>query len=281
MSNDQADELLREMNLGVKPGEPLQFALAFRPMPNGSLQLLKGYRALHMQESNYAYRALREQRSGFELWYHLLTLGDDLVRREHDFTSEIAQLPAAHLRLRLASVSISTAKLILDACASGYYTQALGLMRPMIEAWKTMAYVAIHPANAQDWFPGDDGVLPKKPDRKAMNTALDLDERFRDTLVGANRLIRYLDGHAHLSPEALVQTNADREGIGIFGATYREDHCRMVISWATFCVMLILHELSRDDSSLPSKWSADLKLIESLRTVWHQQQGLGSPPEKR
>jgi hypothetical protein len=103
MDSNQADELLREMNRDVGLGQPLQFAIAFRPMLNGPSSLMSGFRAFHEQESQYTFHSLRAQRSGFEVWYRLLTLGNELVRREHSFEVETELLPSAHLRLKLTT----------------------------------------------------------------------------------------------------------------------------------------------------------------------------------
>jgi hypothetical protein len=153
-------------------------------------------------------------------------------------------------------------------------------MRPLAEAWKTMAYLSISPAQARAWFSGDEGTAPKPPDRKKINETLSKNDNLGETLKGVNTLIRNLDGHAHLSPEALIQTNAGSAGFGIFGATYQEDYCRMVISWATFCIILILHEFSRDDPSISATWVADLASVESLRDAWHQEEDFPLSPEE-
>jgi len=272
--DDEAVKQLRHVT-GLDQADPQgRIDVAFRPVLAGPDSLTAGYRTLHNQESRYATVALTRQREGFELWYRLLTIGDAALRAEHEFEVPDGHLPAAHLRLSLASVALATSKLALDACVVGYYTQALALLRPMIETWKSMAYATLQPLQARRWYPGDDGSAPKTPNREKMNAALAASSDYTNNLAAMGRVLNELNDHAHLSPAALPQTQSGTEGFGILGAGYDHRWCAGIVSHATLCTHLILDELRREPHYQPERWREEVNRIGKLRTSWMQREGL-------
>ena len=62
------------------------------------------------------------------------------MRREYEWpkTEPDDEYWSWKARLNLAIVAESTAKLVLDASLAGYYSQAYGMLRHMVETWEQM-----------------------------------------------------------------------------------------------------------------------------------------------
>ncbi len=205
---------------GRGPG-PRNYAV--KPLLSGPPDLIAGYRALHDQEAKYAQIVLREIPGAVAVWYRLLTLYDQAMRWEHEFSGDDHHLPAWHLLLYLANVAGGTSKVVLDAALAAYYTQGFALVRHMLETWRQMAYVVIRPSEAKRWFRSPDGSNPREPDEGTIIRALQRRSADKVLLAQANRMITALRKAAHPSGLAFGQTQTGREGFAQFGANYQQE----------------------------------------------------------
>ena len=90
------------------------------------MEVIGGYRTLHLQEAKDTGIALANMPAEIAVWHRYLTLFDRTMRKEHISPSENQDdaRTAWGLRLSLASAAAASAKLTLDAALAGYYFQA-------------------------------------------------------------------------------------------------------------------------------------------------------------
>jgi hypothetical protein len=119
-----------------------------------SAEVFAGYRMLHMQEAHYTKSALEAMPDAVVNWYRYLTLYDRTLRREHEWPEDEPSDAywSWSVRLNLASGTLASAKLALDAALAGYYSQAYGLLRHMAETWEQMVYLRLNEPAAKQWF---------------------------------------------------------------------------------------------------------------------------------
>ncbi len=250
---------------GGPSSEPRNYAV--KPLLPGPPDLIAGYRVLHDQEAKYAQIALREMPGAVAVWYRLLTLYDQAIRREHEFSGDDQDLPAWHLLLYLANVAGGTSKLVLDAALVGYYTQGFALVRHMLESWRQMVYVVIRPGEAHRWFKGPDGSNPREPRENTISNALLQHSTDKDLVRQVNHTIKALRKSAHPSGLAFGQTQTGREGFAQFGANYQRELCVRLIDWGTFATLILLREVSRA-VPVSDAWLAEWQAVAKERARW-------------
>lgn len=238
-------------------------------MLSGARELISGYAALHEQEARYTAIALENHPEIVAVWYRYLTLMDRALRGEHE---SVAAIPSAdhdswELRLRLLGTATASAKLCLDAALAGYYSQAFGLIRHMLETWKIMAYVRLVPQAAINWYPKN-GVPAQEPDSTTADKAIRTkgDAQTKHNLSPVLGYIKRCDKGAHPSVLALAQVETGHTQYRQMGATYVEQLAVDVMSLGTMSLALILDEATRV-LNVDSGWKVELDSATTARTL--------------
>lgn len=194
-------------------GERQSITVAYKPiLTTSDEQYSRGYRTLHDREATYTQIALERLSEPVRSWYQYLTLFDEALRGEHESSGsyESHDHDSWELRLRLAVIEISTAKLALDAALAGYYAQALGLVRRMLEAWKMMDYARVRPDQAFRWlepssktglYPPDESSVTKEIEKYASKK----DTRLHTNISVVNQKIRECNKGTHPSELGFAQ----------------------------------------------------------------------------
>lgn len=232
---------------GDQEGEGRAWYRACRSLPPWPEPLIAGYRTFHMQEAKYTRIAFLELSGAFKPAFRMLTLLDEVLRREHDFAGEGELVGVAWLlRLRLATVAAGTAKVALDAALTGNYVQGFSLVRHLLETWRQMVYVGIRPWEARRWYPGSDGSPPREPKEGTITAALRAHRPVKRLAETVEEVMRALNKAAHPSGQALSQTATGRADHGQLGANYLEPQCLDLMVRLSFATYLLLNEVGRD-----------------------------------
>jgi len=231
----------------------------------------RGYLALHQAEAACAEMALLEFGSGYALWCRILNVFLDAVLGEHDFTAPARdQAIAAQLRLASVSLAAGTSKAVLDLCMRGAYTQGYALMRPVLEAWKLMVYLATQPSAGETFFATTEDGLPRAPDRRSINRAIreHLDSEVREAYAQVQSVAEFLNDHVHPSAYGLGQTASSTPGVGVVGAHFNDRLTVSLLDVGTFGSILILQEFARTLPSRDVPWVRELGEIVRQRDEW-------------
>lgn len=238
-------------------------------MLSGTPKLMAGYAALHDQEARNTAIALEKQSEFVAVWYRYLTLMDRALRGEHE---SVAAIPSAdhdswELRLRLLGTATASAKLCLDAALAGYYSQAFGLIRHMLETWKIMAYVRLVPQAAINWYPRN-GVPAQEPVPTTADKGIRTkgDAQTKHNLSPVLGYIKRCDKGAHPSALALAQVETGHTQFLQMGATYVEQLAVEVMSLGTVSLALILDEVTQV-VKVDSAWKEELDSATTARNL--------------
>lgn len=231
-------ETEEEQDDGVTPPAYLQEDLAdllVPPTPRlvvvTNRRWMQPYHSLEQGELGHRLEAAREHTFAFDLWLRALALYRSAFDGVFDWGDDLPTetVRALNVRADLLGLAGSSAKPTLAALLAGYYWNAFGLIRNLLETWRRAAFVRRRPEGAVPWFVlpdespiGADG-RPRKG-RKSLTFAT-IQEAFKDATGDdmeifdlVNVGIAHFHGGAHPSAEGMV-TRADgcstRPTIGI------------------------------------------------------------------
>lgn len=208
-------------------------------------------------------------------WYQYLTLFDEALRGEHESpgSHESHDHDSWELRLRLAVIEISTAKLALDAALAGYYAQALGLVRRMLEAWKMMVYARVRPDQTFRWlepssktglYPPDDSSVSSEIKKYASKK----DKALHTNISVVDEKIRECNKGTHPSELGFAQMETQDDSHRTIGAIYIERSLRIAISLGTLAIALLLDEVKKI-VHLNDQWNTNYDAAAIARSKWH------------
>ena len=260
----------------MSSGERRSISVACKPTLNSSdKHYSRGYTTLHDREATYTQLALERLRQPVESWYQYLTLYDEALRGEHESPGnhESYDHDSWELRLRLAVIETSTAKLALDAALAGYYAQALGLVRRMLEAWRMMVYARVRPDQAFRWlepsnktglYPPNDSSITSEIKKYASKK----DKGLHTNISVVNEKIRECNKGTHPSELGFAQMETQDDSRRTIGATYIEGRLRIVMSLGTLAMALILDEVKKV-VQLNDQWNTNYDAAAIARAKWH------------
>ena len=135
-----------------------------RPLLEDTPEVEEGYYDLEEHERNQMLVAMSEHSDAVALWYRALTqyrramLGDWEFTRAEPGTVELA---AMGLQMQLLGLGVSAAKSSLDDLLAGYYSQAFGGIRHMLETSVQCLYVSFNPDESEHWYSNPGASTPK------------------------------------------------------------------------------------------------------------------------
>lgn len=264
LERTSASETADEQDDGERPPACLQEELAdllVPPYPRLVLvthrRLMLPYYALEQGELEQRLQAGREHADGFDLWLRALALYRSAFDGVFDWGEglPIETVRALNVRADLLGLAGSSSKPTLDALLAGYYWNAFGLIRNLLETWRRAAFVRRRPEEAVRWFVlpdespiGADG-RPRKG-RKSLTCAT-IQEAFKDATGDDKEIfdlvnvgIAHFHGGAHPSAEGMVQLWAGDEGRRVFGPTYNRHLCAFGLKWGLTAHVALLREVN-------------------------------------
>jgi hypothetical protein len=119
-----------------------------RPLLSGSPDIEEGHYDLEEHERNQMWVARQAHTDAVALWYRALTQYRRGLPGGWHFEDEqpgSVELAAVGLRMQLLGLGVSAAKSSLDDLLAGYYSQAFGGIRHMLESFAQCLYVDLNP----------------------------------------------------------------------------------------------------------------------------------------
>jgi len=257
---------------------PTNLDMACKPvLPSSEDRLSRGYRVLHNQEAKYTGVALQQVHQPIEIWYQYLSLFDAALRSEHDSSSRPGsqERHSWELRIRITATEMNTAKLALDAALAGYYVQALGLIRRILESWRLMVFARARPDLARQWLQPNNKGKYETPDdgkiiREVQKYASKTDKPLHRNLETVNRLIVRCHKGAHPSERSFETMETRSSEHTHIGATFNEHLLLEVLNIGCAALALVLGEI-RVDLQLSKEWARDLRTVNELFSRWYQE----------
>lgn len=269
LSHEEArNELYRNRTAAVPALDRLQgFVL------NRDPKSTRGYRYLHNQEQKYMQMAVQCFQDGFELWHRAISAFYDCLVGEHEIQAGPSEdskhrIASWNIRLKVASVALTSSKMALDATQFGYYSQALMITRHILESWKVIAYLYENPSKSVEWVSFDGLPFQSKVDRKSINTYLANHDRYRERFNAVKTNIAFTQGHAHPSGGALVQTTSGKPAFSQLGANLEPFSCISCIDVATFAGLMVFQELVNQADTKLERFGPPILEIVKLRNEW-------------
>jgi hypothetical protein len=240
-------------------------------------EVIAGYRTLHTQEEIYNRKAIEAMPDAVKNWYGHLTLYDRVMRREYEWpkTEPDDDYWSWKARLNLAIVAESTAKLVLDASLAGYYSQAYGMLRHMVETWEQMVYLRLieEPGTGMRWFTPN-GIQPARvPKQDTIRKALRKIAKagklpwLTHNLNAIEAMVERLNKGAHPGSFTMVQASTEMPGFQQLGAKFDRELLGDCLSLGTAAMALLLCEIEWlfPDSSM---WQDEFKSLQKERNEW-------------
>jgi hypothetical protein len=243
-------------------------------------EVIAGYRTLHTQEEIFNRKAIETMPDAVRNWYRHLTLYDRVLRRKYEWPKEEPddEYWSWKARLSLAIVAASTAKLVLDASLAGYYSQAYGMLRHMVETWEQMVYLRLNeePGIGLRWFSPDGAQPARVPKQESIRKALRRFSKARNlpwivhNLDAIEGLLDRLHKGAHPGSFTMVQASSETPGRLQLGAKLDPELLGDCLSLGTAAMALLLCEIEWlfPDSST---WQDEFKSIQQERNEWFRE----------
>jgi hypothetical protein len=196
------------------------------------------------------------------------------------------QWQALVYRLDLLSLAADNSKYALDGVLGGHYSGSLAISRHLFDSWRRIIYARLEHSDIWRWFPREhwpEGVLPKPegimptkpPDADDISKLVERrgDDADKLRLESAGKLIKYLNNHAHPTPEGATQS-WDPSDPGVrrtYPSGYSETHAGIGITCGLYANDLLLHELGKV-ATQREEWRHDLaeagNAFRKLRFRW-------------
>jgi hypothetical protein len=248
-----------------------------RPLLAGSAEVEEGYYDLEEHERNQMHVAMMEHPDAVALWYRSLTLYRRAMLGNWTFTAEpgTVELASMTLQMRLLGLGVSAAKSSLDDLLAGYYSQAFGGIRHMLETFAQCLYVIFHPDESEHWHEQEGGIAAQidPPSMKTMCQAIQAEPSYRLTGVPGFMDKVYnswqlMSKGAHPSGVGIRQTYGEGEIRHLIGATYRRDLALAGFDLGLFAVATLLPQALRMAKPEVGPWSDEWEQVSKDAGAW-------------
>jgi hypothetical protein len=248
-----------------------------RPLLSGPPEVEEGYYDLEEHERNQSWVAMQEHVDAVTLWYRALTLYRRAMLGTWNFNAEpgSVELSALGLQMQLLGLEVSAAKSSLDDLLAGYYSQAFGGIRHMLEAFVQCLYVSFNPDEAYRWYEQEGGIAAQEdpPSMMHMCQSINAEPRFKGTgfpglMDKVYNAWQLMSKGAHPSGAGIVQTTGESETRHLIGATYRPDHCLAGFDIGLFAVATLLPQALRIAKPELGTWSDEWEQVSKDVGAW-------------
>ena len=247
------------------------------PLLEGPPEAEEGYYDLEEHERNQSWVALEAHKDAAALWYRALTLYRRAMLGKWEFTAEpgTVELTASGLQMQLLGLEVSAAKSSLDDLLAGYYSQAFGGVRHMLEAFVQCLYVRFNSDEAYRWYEQEGGIAAQEdpPSMKQMCQSINAEPGFKGTGVPGFMDKVYsawqlMGKGAHPSDVGILQTAGEGETNHLIGATYRPDLCLAGFDIGLFAVGTLLPQALRMAKLQLGPWSDEWEQLSKEVGDW-------------
>jgi hypothetical protein len=250
--------------------EPRYIAIAPR-------EWMEPYHLWELEERQARISANLEHTPALTLWLRVVRLFRLALIKTFELDPDITTAEKADVRLRLDILTMAgiSSKCVLDLLAAGYYTQAFGLIRHLIESWFQLLFLRYAPSDeAWRWLPnnlvpdevlGQDGFprkrkVPEYPEIRRLITDNGTD-RDKKALSKFVRGFGTMSSHSHPSMEGLSQLFfPDFYGPRVMGPSYSEVHFKLGFKWGMAASLKCIEELSYFDPEREEWWAEYIEL---------------------
>jgi hypothetical protein len=249
-----------------------------RPLLTGPPEVEEGYYDLEEHERNQMLVAMSEHPDAVALWYRALTQYPRGMLGGWTFTGAepgTVELAAMGLQMQLLGLGVSAAKSSLDDLLAGYYSQAFGGIRHMLETYVQCFYVSINPDESELWYEQEGGIAAQvdPPSMKTMCQAIQAEPGFRMTGVPGFMDKVYnswqlMSKGAHPSGVGILQTAGEAPTKHLLGATYRRDLALAGFDIGLFAVATLLPQALRMVKPEIGPWSDEWKQVAKDAAAW-------------
>jgi hypothetical protein len=203
-----------------------------RPLLAGPPEVEEGYYDLDEHERNQMWVAMSTHPDAVALWYRALTQYRRAMLGGWTFTAkrDTEELAAKGLQMQLLGLGVSAAKSSLDDLLAGYYSQAFGGIRHMLETFAQCLYVSFNPDESEHWYEQEGGIAAQidPPGMKEMCQAIQAEPSFRRTKVSGfmDRVYnswQLMSKGAHPSGVGIRQSEGEDATKHLIGATYHHE----------------------------------------------------------
>jgi hypothetical protein len=249
-----------------------------RPLLPAPPEVEEGYYDLEEHERNQMQVAMDAHPDAVALWYRALTQYRRAMLGGWTFTGAepgTIELAAMGLQMQLLGLGVSAAKSSLDDLLAGYYSQAFGGIRHMLETFVQCLYVSFHPDESEHWYEQEGGIAAQEdpPSMKTMCQAIQAEPSFR--LTGVPGLMdkvynswQLMSKGAHPSGVGIRQTMGEGETKHLIGATYRRDLAMAGFDIGLFAVATLLPQALRMAKPEIGPWSDEWKQVSKDAGAW-------------
>jgi hypothetical protein len=251
-----------------------------RPLLNGSPEVEEGYYDLEEHERNQMFVGMSKHPDAVALWCRSLTqyrramLGGWMFTGAEPGTAELA---AMGLQMQLLGLGVSAAKSSLDDLLAGYYSQAFGGIRHMLETFVQCLYVSFNPDETEHWHEQEGGIAAQvdPPSMKTMCQAIQAEPRFRLTKVAGfmDRVYnswQLMSKGAHPSGVGIRQSEGEDATKHLVGATYHPELALPGFEIGLFAVASLLPQALRMVKPEIGPWSEEWERVEDDVAVWRE-----------
>ena len=250
------------------------------PLHAGPPDVEEGYYDLEEHERNQMWEAIDRHADAVALWYQALTQYRRAMIGGWHFEGAkpgSVELAAMGLRMQLLGLGVSAAKSSLDDLLAGYYSQAFGGIRHMLETFAQCFYVDRNPDASRHWNeqPGGIDAQIDPPGMKQMCQTIQAESEFAFTKVPGFMDRVYNSWHlmskgTHPSGVGIRQTEGEVETKYLIGATYNPDLCLAGFDIGLFAVGTLLPQALRMTKPKIGPWSDEWARIEDEIGVWRK-----------
>jgi hypothetical protein len=252
-----------------------------RPLLSGLPDVEEGYYDLEEHERSQMWVAMQRHTDAVALWYRALTQYRRAMLEEgwhfEGAKPGTVELTSMGLRMQLLGLGVSAAKSGLDDLLAGYYSQAFGGIRHMLETFAQCLYVDLNPDESKHWYeqPGGIDAQIDPPKMKHVRQTIQAESGFAFTKVPGFMDRVYNSWHlmskgAHPSGVGIRQTESEVETKHLIGATYNPDLCLAGFDIGLFALGTLLPQALRMTKPKIGPWSDEWARIEDEIGVWRE-----------
>lgn len=231
-----------------------------------------GYLALTKNAEWAKDRVFQKHAEFAKCWSGLLDLYYMGLKGEHvsPYGNDEALHVAWHLRQSLSSAAIDTSKMAFDATLSGYYVQAMVLVRHLWESWLQIQYAQCRPDQAFRWFNTEEHGSAREPSLESIIKEVLKSSEDKPAKIWVNSAISELGKAAHPSWWIVEQVRGTGEQLISVGGRYDQTWCIRAFERGTFATIALLLELQK---LIPQagEWQAQLASLTDLRNSRYSQ----------
>ena len=217
-------------------------------------QFMAAYDRIEDRDNGMRLMTSRAHKDLVGLWIIALGLLADAFAsgRVYSFTGDPDDeigVKAFNLRWQLLGLAGRGSKPSLDLLLAGYYTEAFGVIRSMLDGWARVLYVRLRPKEYGRWYEPENeaGQAETKapPHFGEIDGVVTADGNADDRRLfdEANLRFRLLSAGSHPSGEGITQTRDYERGLMVFDPDYREDFARHGFNHGLFAHIALLDEI--------------------------------------